>query len=76
MKDKNIKKGFNQIEFCNYTDEIGHELKNNKGYVDIKNVFMELLSTLRILNQKDVPIHNKEVEEHCKYLIDRAEELV
>jgi hypothetical protein len=45
-----IKKGFNQIEFCNYMtkDEL-HSLENNIGYIEVKETFKDLINTCAFL---------------------------
>jgi hypothetical protein len=45
-----IKKGFNQIEFCNYMTKDGlHPLENNIGYINVKETFKELIDTCAFL---------------------------
>jgi hypothetical protein len=42
-KYKTNRERFEQLEFCKYTDELGHPLENNIAYIELKKITNELL---------------------------------
>lgn len=70
-------KGFNQIEYCNFVDKIGdtigHPIKNNVGYITVKEIFSELLNCTETLYEISFD-EDEETQDYYKNLIKRAKE--
>jgi hypothetical protein len=60
--DNKVKEGFSQIEYCGFTDKVGHDIKMNKGYIDVKETFGQMIGYLNDY-KKDLIDFNDEQEE-------------
>lgn len=71
-----IKQGFSQVEFCGFTDKIGHPIEKNQGYIEVNNTFLEMMAYISASITEDNWLNKIGVKEYASDLLSRAEKLL